>query len=39
MDIANTNGINSAIATIKQFNEMAVITAKEQLSILLGRCC
>lgn len=37
MDIVNTNGINSAIATIKQFNEMAVITAKEQLSILLGR--
>lgn len=37
MDIVNTNGINSAIATIKQFNEMVVITAKEQLSILLGR--
>lgn len=37
MDIVNTNGISSAIATIKQFNEMAVTTAKEQLSILLGR--
>lgn len=37
MDIVNINGINSAIATMKQFNEMAVTTAKEQLSILLGR--
>lgn len=37
MDIVNTNGISSAIATIKQFNEMAITTAKEQLSILLGR--
>lgn len=25
MDIVNINGINSAIATMKQFNEMAVI--------------
>lgn len=39
MDIVNINGINSAIATMKQFNEMAVTTAKEKLSILLGRYC
>ena len=37
MDIVNTSGISTAIASIKQFNEMAVTTAKEQLSILLGK--
>lgn len=33
MDIVNTSGISTAIASIKQFNEMAVTTAKEQLSV------
>jgi hypothetical protein len=37
MDIVNTSGISTAIASIKQFNEMAVTTAKEQLSVLLGK--
>lgn len=37
MDIVNTSGISTAIASIRQFNEMAVTTAKEQLSVLLGK--
>lgn len=37
MDIININGINSAIATMKQFDEMAVTTAKEKVIYIIRK--